>query len=50
MRIDGVGNAEIAATGKVDSQISGAGNLSLHRKPATLNSTIAGVGSVDHDY
>ena len=50
VRISGVGNAEIAATGRVDSEISGAGNLTLHRKPASLKSRISGVGSVDHDY
>lgn len=48
--IAGVGNIDIAATGKVDAAISGAGNITLHRKPAMLSSRISGIGSVDHAY
>jgi hypothetical protein len=50
VKASGIGNVEIAATGKVDVSISGAGNVSLHKKPAELRSSITGVGSVDHDY
>jgi hypothetical protein len=50
VRISGVGNADIAATGKVDVHISGAGKVSLHRKPAQLTSKISGLGTVDNDY
>lgn len=50
VQIDGVGNIDLAATGTVDAGISGAGNISLHRKPEVLTSRISGIGSIDHDY
>lgn len=46
----GVGNIDINASGKVDATLSGAGNVSLHRKPAELTSRIHGIGSIDNDY
>jgi hypothetical protein len=30
--------------------VAGAGNVTLHRKPAELTSQINGIGSVDQDY
>ena len=48
--IAGLGNADISATGKVKASISGAGNVTLHRKPSELDSDIAGLGNVEHDY
>lgn len=50
VRIAGVGDVDISASGTVDAAISGAGDIGLHRKPARLTSTINGVGSIDHDY
>lgn len=50
VRIAGVGDVDISASGTVDAAVSGAGDISLHRKPARLTSTINGVGSIDHDY
>jgi hypothetical protein len=50
VQIDGVGNIELAATGTVDAEISGAGNISLHRKPEVLTSRISGIGNINHDY
>jgi hypothetical protein len=50
VRIAGVGDVDISASGTVDAAISGAGDISLHRKPARLTSTINGVGSIDHHY
>lgn len=48
--IGGVGDVDVNASGNVDAAISGAGDITLHRKPATLNSRINGFGSVHHDY
>lgn len=46
----GLGNADINASGKVEAAIAGAGNVTLHRKPRELDSSIAGLGNVEHDY
>jgi hypothetical protein len=46
----GIGNVELAASGKVTVAISGAGNVSLHKKPAELTTNITGIGSIDRDY
>ncbi|MDE2404309.1 MAG: DUF2807 domain-containing protein [Sphingomonadales bacterium] len=46
----GVGNVDLNASGKVDATLSGAGNISLHRKPAELTSRVHGIGSIDEDY
>lgn len=46
----GIGNVDLAASGKVTVLLSGVGNVSLHRKPAELNSRINGIGSIDQDY
>lgn len=48
--LSGVGNAEINAGGTVEINISGAGNVSLLRKPAVLKSQTSGLGNIDHDY
>jgi Putative auto-transporter adhesin, head GIN domain len=48
--IAGVGNAEVDVSGTLDATIAGAGNVSLKRKPARLNSSIAGIGSIDEDF
>jgi len=48
--IAGLGNADINASGKVKASIAGAGNVTLHRKPRELDSDIAGLGNVEHDY
>lgn len=50
VRIDGVGDVEVAATRLVDVEINGAGNVSLRNKPVTVRTQINGVGSVDKDY
>lgn len=50
IRIDGVGDVTIGATGTVDLVINGAGNVTLLRKPETLRSQINGLGNIDHDY
>lgn len=50
IRLDGVGNVTIAASGTVDVEINGAGNVSLLRKPAVLRSRLSGIGNIDHDY
>lgn len=50
VKIYGVGDADIAASGKVTAEVAGAGDITLHRKPAELISRISGVGSVDHNY
>jgi hypothetical protein len=48
--VAGAGNIDVNASGKVDADVAGAGNVTLHRKPAQLTSQISGIGSVDHDY
>lgn len=50
IRLDGVGNVTIGATGTVDVEINGAGNLTLVRKPKVLRSQLNGIGNIDHDY
>lgn len=50
IRLDGVGDVTIGATGTVDVEINGAGNVTLVRKPATLRSRMNGIGDIDHDY
>jgi len=50
VRLDGVGNVEVAATRLADVTINGAGNVSLKNKPQTMRTAIHGVGSVDRDY
>jgi hypothetical protein len=50
VEVAGVGDVDISATGDVDARISGAGNISLHRKPTNLTSRISGIGSIDNDY
>ena len=46
----GVGNVDLNADGNVNVTLSGAGNLSLHRKPAELTSRVNGIGSIEQDY
>lgn len=48
--VAGVGNIDVNASGNVNASVAGAGNVSLHRKPAQLTSQISGIGSVDQDY
>jgi len=50
VRVAGVGDVDISATGKVDAAISGAGDITLHRKPADLASRVSGFGEIRHDY
>lgn len=50
IRVNGAGNMTIGATGNVDVQINGIGNVTLVRKPANLKSEINGIGNVSHDY
>jgi hypothetical protein len=50
VRINGVGDVTLGATGTVDVEINGAGNVTLIRKPATLRSRMNGIGDIDHDY
>lgn len=47
--IDGSGEAVLGATGQVDVDISGSGDVILTRRPATLNQTISGSGDVRQD-
>lgn len=44
--IDGSGEAEVAATGQVNVDISGSGDVSLTRRPAQLTQTVSGSGEV----
>lgn len=48
--ISGVGSVDLNASGRVEAEISGAGSVVLHRKPAVLASRTTGIGSIDHDY
>lgn len=48
--VAGVGNIDVNASGKVNANVAGAGNITLHRKPAQLISQVSGVGAVDQDY
>lgn len=48
--MNGAGNVTIGATGNVDVEINGIGNVSLVRKPVNLKTRINGIGNVDHDY
>ncbi len=50
VRLAGLGDIDVNAGGKVDVEISGAGQVSLHRKPAQLVSRITGIGTIDQDY
>jgi len=50
VRVDGVGNVDIAASGTVDAELNGVGNVTLHRKPARLTSRTNGIGGIRHDY
>ena len=50
IKLAGLGNIEVDAGGKVDVEISGAGRVSLHRKPTQLTSRISGLGTIDEDY
>lgn len=47
--IDGSGEARLGATGRVDVDISGSGDVVLTRRPASLNQTISGSGDVRQD-
>jgi Putative auto-transporter adhesin, head GIN domain len=44
--VSGVGTAYVSVSQVLDATISGAGNIVYYGKPATLNSTVTGVGSV----
>lgn len=48
--ISGVGSVDLYASGKVEADISGAGSVVLHHKPAVLATRTTGIGSIDHDY
>lgn len=50
IRVHGVGDVDISASGTVDATLHGVGNVTLHRKPANLISQIHGVGGVREDY
>lgn len=50
VRVHGVGNVDISASGAVDAELSGVGNVTLHRKPASLTSRTRGVGGIREDY
>jgi len=50
VKIAGVGDIDLAATGTVDIDISGAGNVTLRKKPQVLRKSVSGVGSVDEAY
>lgn len=48
--IAGIGNVDLSVTGRLDATISGAGKVTLHRKPQVINTSITGIGSIDHEY
>ncbi len=48
--LSGIGSVDLAATGRVSVAVSGAGSVTLHRKPAELTSQVSGVGAIDQDY
>ena len=48
--VAGAGDADIAATGKVAATLSGAGTITLHRKPAEFTSKVSGAGEINHAY
>ena len=50
INIAGIGNADLRVSGKLDANISGAGNVTLHTKPQMLTSHVSGIGSVDENY
>ena len=50
LRVRGVGNVDIKASGTVDASLNGVGNITLHRKPASLNAETHGIGEIRHDY
>lgn len=50
VRVNGAGSLSLAATGVVDAEINGVGNIRLARKPRELRTRIHGIGSVDRDY
>lgn len=50
VRVDGVGDVTIGASGTVDVEINGVGDVSLVRKPQVLRSRIHGLGSINHNY
>lgn len=50
LEVAGVGDLDISAIGNVQASISGAGDITLHRKPGMLTSKISGFGSINHDY
>lgn len=50
VRMDGAGNVTLGASGTVDVEINGVGNVTLTRQPKVLHKRIHGIGGVDHDY
>lgn len=48
--ISGVGSIDLNASGRVEANISGAGSVVLHRRPAVLTSHTSGIGAIEHDY
>ena len=50
VRLAGLGDIDVNAGGRVDVEISGAGQVSLHRKPMQLVSRVTGIGTIDQDY
>lgn len=50
VRVRGIGNVDIKASGTVNAVLNGVGNITLHRKPASLNAETHGIGEVKHDY
>jgi hypothetical protein len=47
VHISGMGDADIAATGSVKTNISGTGNITLRKRPVSLEKHISGMGNVD---
>ncbi|MBC2664618.1 DUF2807 domain-containing protein [Novosphingobium flavum] len=50
VRVNGAGSVSLAATGSVDVEVNGVGNVELKRKPRLLRSRINGIGTIDRDY
>jgi len=50
VHVAGIGNVDLSVTGTLEADISGAGNLALHRKPQVVKSSISGIGNISHDY
>jgi len=42
----GIGSVQVYASGKLEANVSGMGELSYYGRPKTVNKTVSGIGSV----